>query len=484
MSTTTDWEDHSTGNRRQLMRERIPKQTNISYKPNFVKPYAARFTLNAATAPGVNGAEGGQVIAIIDKDGFCFRHLALQKARLKSPYLENVPTRAKGSGLPSYWKVFIRGVIDHVPPSLLDTMIYLPTSGLAFLRRHVQLSNDIVQKLTIKVTRNGRWKDALSQVGIMNSLISTLLGAGYETAGTSLGWILFELATYPDEQHQLREDVYAARAAYPSEDAGIIHLGTLLMRRSCTSLSADLLQAGNVINGLQIPRGTHLIISDIAYHRNKEIWGEDADVWRPIRWDRQDHRTPGQRGSVGEFVTESQTFLFELIAGSHRRCYVDPQGDVLSMVESEERKGNQLPLKVSLISLDDDGKFQMVRVRCPMHSLHLTTVLPVDSCGAEIEPSSETKRSVMRIFDVYEHPSFEIDNADRATAQAIIRRLGVGATVSALAAISLWGYYWSDPSSNQPELSAAGPTGARSNPTFTLAKWRILKEYGPDPIHI
>ncbi|KAH9042656.1 hypothetical protein EDB85DRAFT_1084617 [Lactarius pseudohatsudake] len=112
-------------------------------------------------------------------------------------------------------------------------------------------------------------------------------------------------------------------------------------------------KSGNVINELQIPRGTHLIISDIAYHRNKEIWGEDADVWRPIRWGGQVHRT--QRGSVGEFVTESQMFLFEFIAGSHRKGYVDLQGDVLSMVESEERKGNQLPLKVSLISLDEQG---------------------------------------------------------------------------------------------------------------------------------
>ena len=28
---------------------------------NFVKPSAARFALNSATGPGVNGAEGGQV---------------------------------------------------------------------------------------------------------------------------------------------------------------------------------------------------------------------------------------------------------------------------------------------------------------------------------------------------------------------------------------------------------------------------------------
>ena len=52
----------------------------------------------------------------------------------------------------------------------------------------------------------------------------------------------------------------------------------------------------------------------------------------------------------------------------------------------------------------------------------------------------------MRIFDIYEHPSFEVDKADKVAAQAIICRLGVGATVSALAAFSLWGYYWSDPS--------------------------------------
>ena len=53
----------------------------------------------------------------------------------------------------------------------------------------------------------------------------------------------------------------------------------------------------------------------------------------------------------------------------------------------------------------------------------------------------------MRIFDVYEHPSFEVEQADKTAAVgSTIRRLGVGATVSAaIAAISFWGYYWSDP---------------------------------------
>jgi hypothetical protein len=53
----------------------------------------------------------------------------------------------------------------------------------------------------------------------------------------------------------------------------------------------------------------------------------------------------------------------------------------------------------------------------------------------------------MRIFDVYEHPTFETEQADKPTMRTAIRRLGVGAaTVSAIAAIGFWGYYWSDSS--------------------------------------
>ncbi|KAH9177615.1 hypothetical protein EDB89DRAFT_1902241 [Lactarius sanguifluus] len=285
---------------------------------NFVKPYAARFTLNAATAPGVNGAEVQEFRSRVDSEShnggrreentpefFCrailnalgrvtfdydFRDDCDDKAELSASLRDFMCTPIRplsGFGLPSNWNVSFEGVMDHVPPSLLGAMIYLPTSGLAFLRRHVQLSNDIVQNLILsRSPEMDDDKDTLSQIGIMNSLtrISTLLGAGYETAGTSLGWILFELETYPGEQHQLREEV------------------------------------------------------------NKEIWGEDADVWRPIRWDGQDPRT--QRGSVGEFaLTQKATWIRK-----------DP------MVESEERKGNQLPLKDSLISLDeqgDEGEFQM-----------------------------------------------------------------------------------------------------------------------------
>ena len=74
--------------------------------------------------------------------------------------------RAKGFGLPSDWKVFCQGVMIHAPPWLLDPMIYFPSSGLAFLRRHVQLSNDIARKLiqSRSLDANDAGKDALSRI--------------------------------------------------------------------------------------------------------------------------------------------------------------------------------------------------------------------------------------------------------------------------------------------------------------------------------
>ena len=63
----------------------------------------------------------------------------------------------------------------HVLPSLVDTTIYLPTSGLAFLRRHVQLLNIIARNLIrSRLSEMDDGKDALSRIVIMNSRQSLL----------------------------------------------------------------------------------------------------------------------------------------------------------------------------------------------------------------------------------------------------------------------------------------------------------------------
>jgi cytochrome P450 len=55
------------------------------------------------------------------------------------------------------------------------------------------------------------------------TITSTLLGAGYETTATSLGWILFELATHPEEQRRLRDEIYSVRAADHFNDIATVN---------------------------------------------------------------------------------------------------------------------------------------------------------------------------------------------------------------------------------------------------------------------
>ncbi|KAI0052757.1 hypothetical protein FA95DRAFT_1601462 [Auriscalpium vulgare] len=50
----------------------------------------------------------------------------------------------------------------------------------------------------------------------------------------------------------------------------------------------------------------------------------------------------------------------------------------------------------------------------------------------------------MRAFDVYEHPSFDLDFDEVTISQSVVVRLGLGAAVAALAAAGLWRYYWTD----------------------------------------
>lgn len=41
---------------------------------------------------------------------------------------------------------------------------------------------------------------------------------------------------------------------------------------------------GNLITEIPVSKGTTLQISVYGYNRNKDIWGEDATMWKPERW--------------------------------------------------------------------------------------------------------------------------------------------------------------------------------------------------------
>ena len=53
----------------------------------------------------------------------------------------------------------------------------------------------------------------------------------------------------------------------------------------CLPLSKPLkLRDGREISELPVPKGTKMLVSIESYNKHYDVWGADADVFRPRRW--------------------------------------------------------------------------------------------------------------------------------------------------------------------------------------------------------
>lgn len=131
--------------------------------------------------------------------------------------------------------------------------------------------------------------------------VGNLIGAGADTAAVGIAVVMAQLMEHPEDLARLRreiDDAYA-KADLSSEDSaglGVRELEKLPFLNACvqeaTRLCPSILwqlpreapEAGFTIAGHYIPPSATLGMSPIAHNRSKEIFGDDADEWRPQRW--------------------------------------------------------------------------------------------------------------------------------------------------------------------------------------------------------
>ncbi|KAL6594004.1 hypothetical protein ACP70R_048905 [Stipagrostis hirtigluma subsp. patula] len=125
----------------------------------------------------------------------------------------------------------------------------------------------------------------------------TFFATGQETTGTLLVWTMFLLSVHPQWQEKVREEVLGefgsgdGGEAAPSTDAlaklkllNMVLLETLrlyppvvyIQRRAASDVK---------LGGLDVPRGTVISIPIGMLHRDKEVWGPDADEFNPMRFE-------------------------------------------------------------------------------------------------------------------------------------------------------------------------------------------------------
>ncbi|KAK0461023.1 cytochrome P450 [Desarmillaria tabescens] len=237
----------------------------------------------------------------------------------------------------------------------------------------------------------------------MLAQMRTLLLAGHETSATSTLWILLELARHPDVQDRLRNEIRAVEHAihsrgdseFTSKDFESMTYTIAVMKEAMRlhpalyhnyrraahddvlPLSKPILTTSDeLIDKLPVPKGMKVFASIAGYNRNKDLWGNDADVFNPERWlQPEKHRKGPSVGVYGNLLTfaggvrtcvgwrfaiyEVQALLIAII----NNFVLSPTEDLkrlrreaclvmIPTLEGEVEKGENLPLRVSAAPRD------------------------------------------------------------------------------------------------------------------------------------
>ncbi|KAJ3880021.1 cytochrome P450 [Lentinula edodes] len=295
---------------------------------------------------------------------------------------------------------------------------YSNTRRMVHARHTAALANDIAQSLinmkSEALLYGKENKDILSLLVKANASenpasrltdeemlaqMRTLLLAGHETSSTSLVWCILELSRHPEVQSKLREEIRATERRlngkqFTATDFDNMPYLAAVLKESMRfqpavyqnyrmaahdtvlPLSKPITTTtGETISSLPIGKGTKLVLSIAAYNRNKEVFGEDADVYNPDRWFRTSAKKGPTVGVYGNLLTfaggvrtcigwrfalyEMQSLLVEIINNfelgptkelerlRREACLV-----MLPILEGEEIKGENLPLRVSIAARD------------------------------------------------------------------------------------------------------------------------------------
>ncbi|KZT42793.1 cytochrome P450 [Sistotremastrum suecicum HHB10207 ss-3] len=130
--------------------------------------------------------------------------------------------------------------------------------------------------------------------------MATLISAAFETVSASISWVLYEIAQHPEIQEKLREEVSTdedpdfdtLHSKFPLLDAvyketlrlhsPVLELHHVSSKTQTLRLGAPL--QGSTKNEILVPKDTVLVVPVSVIQTDPEVWGPDAEHWKPERW--------------------------------------------------------------------------------------------------------------------------------------------------------------------------------------------------------
>jgi cytochrome P450 len=167
----------------------------------------------------------------------------------------------------------------------LDMLIY---TLIAQRRNDDREYNDVLSMLMS--AQSGEESDTKLTEKQIHDHILTFLAAGHETTAIALVWTMYLLSQYPQVRIKLQDEIRSVLAnREPTIDdlAKIPYLDWVLdesMRLYPPAwMQMRIVTKETEIDGVKLPVGTLLVLSQWVMHRLPNIW-QDAEVFKPERW--------------------------------------------------------------------------------------------------------------------------------------------------------------------------------------------------------
>ncbi|KPA39138.1 aat family amino acid transporter [Fusarium langsethiae] len=242
--------------------------------------------------------------------------------------------------------------------TMMEGLIEQRTTEVAAAKRHKggsSLSDDLLTKM---IEASAGESQELSK-GELIDITMQVIAAGHETTASALVWTAYALSRDLASQKRLRAEIHSLGTGM--SDKGVDELPFLenVIREAMRVYSPTLIipweaQRDMTITGVDIPKGTTVQIVPATIQLNPQVWGSDADIFRPERWEDMDSNA-------------SSPYAMETFSNGPRMC----PGKALAM----------LNMKVLLVGLIRDFEMELedderkVELRNP--SLTLKTKKPI-----------------------------------------------------------------------------------------------------------
>jgi benzoate 4-monooxygenase len=215
------------------------------------------------------------------------------------PAVRNLNGCAAAMGvLPAWWRPFARqfpwykrGMADMKSLAGIATMAVLKRLNSPPLGRV-----DLLSKLQASKDENG---NPMGREELTTEAL-TMLIAGSDTTSSSTCAIIYHLAKNPHVQRKLQayldehlgtEDLLVATTSQvrrlPYLDA-CINETLRIHSTSALGLPRMVPEGGLEIAGRYFPEGAIVSVPSFTIHRDKDVWGEDVEAYRPERWEEGD----------------------------------------------------------------------------------------------------------------------------------------------------------------------------------------------------